>query len=833
MLTALRGGTGGFYVGLFMVAASTTALQIVQTRILSVISWYSLAFLAISMAMLGLTAGSLLVYFYDRWLSQRPVAHRLAQGTLLLAIAIAVSWLFLINSIAISEIWIGPTLVLIWLHMIIVLALPYVLAGAVIALALTRTPLPIGTVYGVDLAGAAAGCLLVLAMMAVLDGVSAMLALAALSAFSASAFMMSAQALGGDVAAHADHAARLSRSARRWGLWLIVACSLNAALYPFAGRLLMDKTRLLQVEMIETLEWNAFSRIEVSRPLFRVPSLNGRAPNMPGEMKVAIEERVLAIDGGASTQLYAFDGDREDLAFLEYDITNLAYAIRNGGGSAAVIGVGGGRDMMSAHYFGFEAITGIELNPIIVENLTERYADFNRISAVPGVEIHVDDARAWFASNDGAFDLMQMSLIDTWAATGAGAHSLAENGLYTMEAWQTFLNDVTPNGVFTVSRWFNPDSVGETGRMVSLTMATLYAMGAERPADHIYLASVDQLATIVVSRAPLSAEEIGKLDATVERMGFQMLMRPGSTPSNPVLAAIAAAPDTATLYSLAEDAPLDFSPTTDDQPFFFNQLKLTSVGDWGTIISQQGVASGNIIATLMLAVIVAVSGLAVVATMIVPTLPTLKRTDGRLAGLGTGYFLLIGLGFMFAEIALMQRLSIFLGHPVYGLAIALAGIILSTGIGAAISERRPLVTPRHLTIWVGGTVLFIASLPVWLPTLLIAASSQGIVIRAIVCLLAVAPAGLMLGFAFPTGMRLVRAIDDSPTPWFWAVNGAAGVLASGLAVAVGTFVSISASFAIAAVCYALLLPVALGLHAHGQRKASDYGPVGQASEAPG
>ncbi len=814
----------GFYIGLFLAAAALLGLQILQTRILSVTSWYFLAFFAISMSMFGMTAGSLAVYFAPKWVAARPLAQRLAELSVYFALAIVVSWLFLINSMIVTDYAAPLPTALVWVKLVIVLAFPYVIGGALVAIALTRSPYPIGRVYAVDLAGAAAGCIVVLAVMSVMDGVSAVLAVAAMTALAGVFFRT-----GLEPGAHRA----LPGAARSAGIiaFAIAAAAIaNATLYPHGARLYMVKNDIMMSNDFETAEWNSFSRIDVFQPRSGPPFLWGPSSAMPTEEYADSVARGMRIDGEAGTVMYRFSGDREEVAFLAYDITNLAYAIRNRG-DAAVIGVGGGRDVLSAYYFGFEDIVGIDINEIFIRNLTERYPDFNSLAALPGVTLVVDEARSWFARTDRTFDLVQMSLIDTWAATGVGAFSLTENGLYTIEGWQRFIGTLKPDGVFTVSRWLAPDNPGETGRIVSLAKATLFSLGVEDANAHVYLAATGRLSTIIVSRAPLSEADLATLNAESERLNYTVLMAPDTPATDPVIAKIQGAASTAELESLADDSILNFSPPSDDNPFFFNQLKLSALPDlFRGGHTMRGVISGNVIATVILFIIIAVSVMAVLVTVVLPTLPAVRRVKGPLAAFGTGYFLLIGLGFMFVEIALMQRLSIFLGHPVYGLAIALAGIILATGLGSALSERIPLDTGPKLAAWALLTAGFLASAPFWLPPLVATFDGSGILVRSLVSLVAILPAGLLLGFGFPTGMRLVSAVDDGPTPWFWAVNGAAGVLASGMAVAVGTFVSINASFTIAAVCYALILPMAFGL-AHlgrGARPATAEAPAAPA-----
>ena len=808
---AQRSGGLSFYLGVFIIAGSTLGLQILHTRMLSIMSWYFLAFFAISMAMFGMTAGALLIYFFDRHFSREVVRARLVQLCVAFAISTAVGWLFLLTSLPYTEYSTPVMASLVWLKLISVLAPPYVFGGMAVALALTRSPYPIGIVYAVDLAGAAAGCFAVLLVMQLMDGVSAVLAIAALGGLAAVLFRFDLSSVGDGAKEDAPRRFVGWKAVAAVTLVLAFAASFNAAIYPDGGRILFVKSAVQPRDTVQGIYWNSFSRIDVGKSNLEVPQMWGPSPKFEGEVAAPIRQRWMMIDGLAGTGMYRFSGERDELAFLEYDVTNLAYKIRNRGRSA-VIGVGGGRDVLSAHYFGFESVTGVEINPIFIDNLTGLYSKYNEVASLDGVRFVVDEARSWFARTDETFDLIQMSLIDTWAATGAGAFTLTENGLYTVEGWKHFLGALEPDGVFTVSRWYAPESPGETGRLISLAKATLFDLGVSDPDQHLYLAATETLSTLIVSRSPLSDTDRAKLAQVSERLEYRVLYSPEQTPHDPILRAVFEANTTQDLFDIAEDSPVDFSPPTDDRPFFFNQLRLSAVPSiLANPTGDGGVINGNLVATAVLMLIIFISLVLVLVTIVLPTLPAVRRVSARLTTLGSAYFLLIGLGFMFVEIGLMQRLSIFLGHPVYGLAIALAGIILATGIGSAISERFPLNSSAAILVWTGLTVAYLASFPSWFPGVIESFGSSGIVVRSAVALAAVLPAGVGLGFGFPTGMRLVESVDERPTPWFWAVNGAAGVFASGLAVAIGIFVSVDAGLWVAGACYALIAPIAIGL----------------------
>jgi SAM-dependent methyltransferase len=796
-----------FYSGVFLLCMCGLMLQILETRLLSVIAWYYLAFFAISMAMFGMTMGALLIYFNThRFRSDRLLEH-LSWIASAIALAVVMSTLSTVSTVLGSSLASG-LMVLLWFKLILIILPPYVLAGMAISLALTQSPWPVGLVYGVDLVGAAAGCLLALALMSWLDGVSALFAVGAVAAAAASCFRAAWRRSRGEAVRDSwvnrwfvlRHPALLSAL-------LAALAGLNGWAEPHGIGPTIVKDHL-EFGVPAAQEWNSFSRVRAEPAGLTRPEISGPSPKTP---PIETSQMRMGIDGAAATTMYRFDGNFSPFWFLKYDVTNLAYTIRHHGRSA-VIGVGGGRDMLSAHYFGFTDVTGVELNPIFVKWLTGKFRNYNQLADVSGTHLFVDEARSWFARTKERFDLIEMSLIDTWAATGAGAFSLSENGLYTVEGWQHFLDALAPNGVLTVSRWYNPKNIAETGRLLSLAAATLRSRNVAHPREQIYLASSPTLATIIVSNAPFSADDLTRLHAATSELGFTELASPDRDPVSPVLARVLNATTAAEFNDLISEYHVDLTAPSDDRPFFFNQLVLTdlmSVRSAGA--ATEGIIRGNLEAAKTISVIVVLSLALVLTTIVGPSLPTVRQAPASLALLGTLWFGLIGLGFMFIEIGVIQRVSLFLGHPVYGLAIGLFSMILSTGIGSLLSERIRLGTAPRIAGWAGLLCFFVAILSAWFPLLVGAFEGGTLAVRTVISLTAIVPSGILMGFGFPTGMRLVNAIDRRPTPWFWAINGAAGVLATSVAVGTSIAFSIHSSLWIGAGCYLLLAPVGLAM----------------------
>jgi len=767
-------------------------------------------FLVISLAMFGITAGTVWVYLRRQRFSERTLSHDLTYFTSVLAIVTALSAAVEMTLAPVGEGTATVTAIVVWLEFGACLAAPFCLSGVVVSLALTRSPFPIGRVYGVDLAGAAVGCLGVLLLLNLTDGPSAILWVSAIASLGALCFAGSG--IGDAPAAALPFSTRLLR-ARPIFVMLVLAATVNGVSARGLQPLFVKGKPEFGANTPAFTAWNAISRISmvgsgVLPAIMWGPSPTFRPQDWP------VDQRGMEIDGDAGTVSYRWDGNAETAGFLKYDVTNIAHFLP-GHQRAAVIGVGGGRDMLSARVFGVPDITGIELNPILERLLTAPgHAEFAGLSRAPGMHFHVDEGRSWFARNAEKFDIIQMSLVDTWAATGAGAFSLSENGLYTVDGWRIFLDHLTPNGVFTVSRWYAQDNVDETGRMVSLAGATLFSLGETDIRRHLFLVASGNIATLVVSRSALSAGDVALLNHVAEDKHYKVLLEPGRAAASAVLERIVASVSAADLERYTASLPLDLTPSTDERPFFFNQLPLFD--PWRAIEvglrkRGTGVTSGSTSATTTLILLFLISLLVVIRTIVAPLHPAIADVGRRLATGGSAYFLLIGAGFMFGEIALLQRLSVFLGHPIYSLSIVLFSLILTTGIGSLVSDRVPLTTRSRFACWALALSGYLVLLPSWQPNVLHGFEAASLIVRASLCIAIIAPAGILMGFGFPTGMRFISAVDRTPTPWFWGINGAAGVLASSMAVAISIAFGICATFYMSALCYALLIPAGLAI----------------------
>jgi spermidine synthase len=661
----------------------------------------------------------------------------------------------------------------------------------------------------------------------------------------------------------------------------------------------MKSKKVIPAEHLVLDQWNAISRVTVYKERRNsIPYLWGPSSKVPKDLRTPYY--ALQIDGCAESPIYQYKKGM-NLDFLNYDISTLAYALPSLH-SACIIGLGGGRDVLSAYHGGVKEITALDINNVQIDLLSKKepFVSYAGLQTIPNLNLINNEARSWITSNGGNFDIIQMSLIDTWAATGAGAFALSENGLYTLEAWTTFLSHLNPKGVLTVSRWYLQDAHSETERLMSLATASLLRTGATDPAKHIFLAKSDHLATLVLARDPFSKEQLDALESRVKEEDFTTLLSPISTTESTgtALSEILQAKSEQQLYQRLHELndrdqykAYDLSPATDARPFFFNQVRLTYPDKVMQLVlsNTDSAIIGHARAIFHLYLIIVFSIIMVVAVLLYPLmrsrslfgrrtkrvdllpgtqdrlapgcaevlpdelgtqdrldpgnaevlpdelgtqdrlapgnaevlpdeLGTQDRLDPGSAGIlpaskssqrlaigGSLWFLLIGLGFMFAEIAFLQRMSTFLGHPSYGLCVVLFSLVLSTGLGSLLSGRLPLTNNLKVFTWIAITAGLAFAEAQLLDQAFLQFQGAGTATRVMLCISLITPLGVLFGFGFPTGMRIVEGGDTNLTAWFWGLNGAASVLGSAIGVAISIAWGLDATMLVASACYLLLL----------------------------
>jgi hypothetical protein len=424
-----------------------------------------------------------------------------------------------------------------------------------------------------------------------------------------------------------------------------------------------------------------------------------------------VEWMELNIDNDAGTPITRFDGNLAALGFLRYDVTSIGAQLRRNG-TAAIIGVGGGRDVLNCAVNGFRRIVGIEVNSATVKLISNRFEWFSGFNKISGFELHNDEGRSYLTRTGELFDLIQASLVDTWAATSAGAMTLSENALYTVDGWRVFYEHLKPGGIITFSRWFQGVEKNQTYRLFSVAQATLLSEGVKDPARQLALIQSGGVATLLVSNEPFTADDIRSMKAISDEMAFTVLVIPKENIAIPELQRISNMRDLTGMAALQDQNGLDYSPTFDASPYFFNAVRLRNVPEYlrsGAWRPSESARGANLRAMAFLIAFMLAAAILVIFTIL---LPAKLRTTGLSshpaapAG-GVAYFTAIGLGFIFVEIGMMQQLSIFLGHPIYAMIVVLAGLILSTGLGSLASDKWKLETSWRTRVPALGASLLV------------------------------------------------------------------------------------------------------------------------------
>jgi hypothetical protein len=352
--------------------------------------------------------------------------------------------------------------------------------------------------------------------------------------------------------------------------------------------------------------------------------------------------------------------------------------------------------------------------------------------------------------------------------------------------------------------------------MIGLATAALLDAGVKDARPHLFVATTNNIATLVLSKAPFTEEQLRALHDAVRDGGFSELLAPDRPPDSKLLRQIVESQDPVTLNRVLDSTYLNLTVPTDAKPFFFNQLRMfdipTLLKIWRSG-GDGGVMWGNLIASAVLMMILFISIVAVIATILVPLRSAARECARPLAIVGSVYFSLIGMGFMLAEIALLEYFSVYLGHPIYSLGVCLFSLILASGLGSITSDWIKLNTRGKLLVWGCLIVAYLVVMAWILPTVFASTADRERLVRIGISLAAIMPLGFLLGFAFPTGMRLVNAVDTQPTPWFWGINGATGVLASVLGVIFSMSFGINVTMLISAACYLLVIPTVFALMA--------------------
>lgn len=786
------------YVGVFLLSASTLMLQVSYTRVLSVALWYHFVWMVVGIALLGYAASGTLLSVFPRL--QEMDLDRVLTATSAIFSASSILSYWATNRIPFDPSrlsWDSLQLLYITAYYVL-LSVPFLLSGLTIGLTVSEAGSRINTLYFSSLTGSALGSIIVLPLFAPLTGPGVMVFTSIVGGASALAFALNLKK-------------RSLLTASGWMLLLLV-------LLPYAGSLLpvrmspykslMVALRYPDAELLET-RWNAFSRVDAVRSGFV-----RHAPGLSLQYGGALPEQVgVTVDGDALNAITRYDGSRSSLAFTEFLPASLPYHLLSDP-KVLVIEAGGGLDVLTALHHNSTRIDAVEANPIIVEFVRERYGSFSgSIYNNERVRVVVAEGRSFIQGSRREYDAIVLSMTDSASASSTGLYALSENYLYTVESFKEFIGHLSEDGFLTVSKWLLPPP-REDVRIVSLAVSALEGLGVPEPADHIAAIRSWGTITLLVGRSPLREGEVTAIREFCGEMGFDIVYVPGVEASEvniynrfpePIyynlVHGMLHAEDTADFYG---GYLYDIGPATDERPFFLHFFKWDRLLETYESLERrwQPLIEGGYLVPLAL---IQALGLSVLFIL----LPTRRlrgtEVEGRWRLLA--YFFCLGLGYMFIEVATIQRFILLLGHPAYSVSAVLFSLLLASGLGSILSGRiKPAGRGHKLVLLSIGllTPLYGLASPL-LRTLL----GLPIAARMLATPIIIAPMGLLLGMPFPLGVRMLADSKKSLIPWAWAVNGCASVIGSILPAILALSLGFSKVFLVAGFTYLASLWIVL------------------------
>jgi spermidine synthase len=772
--TQLRGRT--LLPAIALSSFSALLLELALTRLFSVVLFYHFAFLAISIALLGLGAGGVFAHLWKEWLGHRGTRGIAAATSGLSAIVIPVVLEIVLHVPVSLELSWGNFLRLTAIYACS--AVPFFLTGLQFSTVFARESSRIPRLYAADLSGGALACLGVVPLLNWVGGPNAILFAALVSAIAAAVWSPTSRA-------------------KNWTLGLSAVLALGIALN-FSGRWIdIVWAKGVRRQNVEFARWNAISRVEVDR--------------------TASGGKVIVIDADANTFIMSADLQHWEGSEWQDNLMEAPPAVVNAlrpRGSYAVIGPGGGVDVLRAVANGSPSVTGIEINPIIANTIMRgRYADFaQHLYERPEVNIHVGDGRSFIRNATEQYDVVEMTLVDTWASTAAGAFALSENSLYTTQAFREYFEHLKPDGMIAVTRWeFRQPR--EALRVVSVAMEALHQLGVADPSRNFVVVSDGELnedgipVAVLAKRSAFTSQE----EETVRQHlrdypPLKLLYAPSEKGTNAFARLIQSNDPQAFSASYAYNV----TPVTDNAPFFFFTLKAgrllsshsnSSAMDWKVNL---GVA--------VLGMLLILSLLAVLAFLVLPLL--LKGGARPQATSALFYFVAVGLGYILVEVTFIQRFVLFLGHPTYALTVVVFLMLLSSGAGSLsctnwLPDSRKVWFP--LTLVVLALLVYVGVLPLILGRLVGVAFAVKLIISAALLV----PLGFAMGMPFPTGLRALAAKEHegNSVEWAWAMNAASSVLGSVLAIVIAIQFGLNVTLSCGAAAYLLALPLRRKLRA--------------------
>jgi hypothetical protein len=784
-------------------SAAALAYEVLLMRWLSIVLWHHFAAMIISLALLGYGAsGTFLAIAHPRLGRHMAMAFVGAAGLFGVTVLSNITLAQQVPFNPLELLWDSRQ----WLYLLllyVLLSVPCACAATAIGLAFMQRSSRIHWLYQCDLIGAGSGAGSVLLALCVFS-LSTCLRLLGWLGFLAAALVCR----------------QCTRA--RWPPILLLSCG-SLLVYLWPQPWLMPRpsaykglSQTLQLPEAQVLSEHSspLGLLTVVQsptiPLRYAPGLSLHSPvEPPAQLGLFTDADSISVITNAT-------GSPQSLAYLDFVPAALPYHLRRHP-TVLILGAGGGMDVLLARYHQASRIEAVELNPHVVHLVRHVHADVaGQLYSAANVRLHVAEARHFVTRSADAYDLIQLALIESSSASTAGLQAGSENYLLTVEAMALYLRHLHPEGLLSISRWLQlppRDSL----KLFATALTALEQNGSAQPAQHLVLIRSWQTTALFVKRRPFTTDELALVRTFCDTRGFDVAYYPGMSVTEANRYSLLDQPDFFNgAMALIGPERREFqrrykfhiTPASDDRPYFAHFFKWRALPEFLALYRQGGMAlvEGGYIVLIM--ALIQASGAALLL-MVLPLWIRRRQHPGTPYRWRLGcYFLLLGVAFLLLEISFLQRFVLFLGHPLYAMAVVLSGFLvfagLGSGLGGAIARRSyDASMHRPIAVAVGSIVCFTLLYLVLLPGGFAWGSLLPMPGKILCTLFLLAPLAFCMGLPFPLALAQVAAYRPDMVPWAWGINGCASVVSAILATLLAMHVGFNVVMLLAAMLYAL------------------------------
>ncbi len=770
------------FFSIALLSAAVLSYQVLLLRLFSIIQWHHFAYMIISIALLGYGASGAFLVIALSWIKTRERLLFVVNAVLFGVFSVVNFWMIQNLPFNPLELFWDKNQIYWLLLTYVCLIFPFFCAANCTGLVFFWLKEHINTLYAVNLFGAGTGAVSVIGLLTLLSAQESLLLISGMGFLAASI---------GVVELKMSFRASIALFLSAFIVWFLPVEWLKPKISPYKSL-----SHYLNVKGSRIIH-------ESSGPLGLLTVMENHespfrfAPGMSINSSAEIPDQLgIFTDGEGISVITRFDGSFNKLEFLDQMTSSLPYQLLEKP-EVLVLCAGGGMDVLQALYHQARHIDAVELNPHVIDMVQNKYADFaGYIYSMPQVKVHINEARSFVRGSDKKYDLIQIAMIDSFNAASAGTHSLNESYLYTVEAVSEYFSHLKPDGMIAFTRWARQPP-RDSLKLAATAVKAMEEKGIDSPDKHIASIRGWNTTTLLFKASPFTKVEIQKMRDFSNKRSFDLAYYPQMKKEEANQFNIL---DHDYFYhgieSLIGDQrdnflaqyKFDIRPATDDKPYFFHFFKWRTFRELISLSANQGlplIEWGFIIVTITLVQ----AAMASLVFIILPLWIFYRKQDQRIGskqGLFIfSYFCSIGLGFMFIEIAYIQRFILFLNHPLYAVAVVICAFLVFAGIGSASVKNKPEI--RTIRLGVSGIIiiafLYIFLLPVIFDYFLFSSN----VMKTGIAILTVAPLAYFMGMPFSLGLRMISDFAPAAIPWAWGINGCASVISSILAIILAMF----------------------------------------------